>query len=149
MTLLAPYDGSALSKAALARAAEFADYRDEKLVALTVIPEDESFARERDWIDDVERYDPAAIEGQFEAEIADIAPAATFRAERPDEPAAVAGTTINDVTRTIREVARDIQASIVFIGSDNAGRVSTPVTSVGTPISEDPEYDVHIVRHAD
>jgi hypothetical protein len=36
----------------------------------------------------------------------------------------------------------------VFIGSENAGRVSTPVCSVGAPVSEDPRYDVHIVRHA-
>jgi len=54
-----------------------------------------------------------------------------------------------DVVRTIREVAHEVDASIVFVGSENAGRVSTPVSSVGAPVSEDPGYDVHIVRHAD
>jgi hypothetical protein len=34
----------------------------------------------------------------------------------------------------------------VFVGSENAGRVSTPISSVGSPVSEDPDYDVHIVR---
>jgi nucleotide-binding universal stress UspA family protein len=149
MTLLAPYDGSDLSKTAVKRATEFADYRGEEVVVLTVVPEDEAFAVERDWITPGEEYDPADIERRFEREVQEIAPETTFRTERPDESAAVAATTINDITRKIREVARNLDASIVFVGSDNAGRVSTPVTSVGSPISEDPEYDVHIVRHAE
>ena len=149
MTLLAPYDGSDLSKTAVKRATEFADYRGEEVAVLTVVPEDEAFAVERDWITPGEEYDPADIERRFEREVQAIAPETTFRTERPDESAAVAATTINDITRKIREVARNLDASIVFVGSDNAGRVSTPVTSVGSPISEDPEYDVHIVRHAE
>lgn len=149
MTLLAPYDGSELSKAAIRRATEFADYRGEEVVVLTVVPEDEGFALERGWIREGERYDPADVEDRFREEVAAVAPEATFRVERPESSASLAATTINDITRTIREVARQLDASIVFVGSDNAGRVSTPVTSVGSPISEDPEYDVHIVRHAD
>jgi len=35
----------------------------------------------------------------------------------------------------------------VFLGSDNAGRVVTPVTSVAGTVADDAEYDVHIVRH--
>ena len=149
MTLLAPYDGSELSMVAVRRATEFADYRGESVVVVTVVPDNQEFAVERGWIDPGETYDPEAVATRFEAEVNDAAPTATFRAEHP-EPGAVRGsTTINDVTRTIREVARELDVSIVFVGSDNAGRVSTPVTSVGSPISEDPSYDVLIVRHAD
>jgi len=54
-----------------------------------------------------------------------------------------------DVVRTIRDVAVEVDADIIFLGSENAGRVSTPITSVGRPLSDDPRYDVHIVRHAD
>jgi hypothetical protein len=63
-----------------------------------------------------------------------------------DSISSVASVT-TDVVRTIRSVAQEVGATIVFIGSENAGRVSTPVTSVGAPVSADPRYDVHIVRH--
>ena len=58
-------------------------------------------------------------------------------------------TAIDDITRTVRRVATELDVSIIFIGTENAGRISTPVTSVGSPLSKDPQYDVHIVRHAD
>ncbi|QLH79383.1 universal stress protein [Halosimplex rubrum] len=149
MTYLVPFDGSALSEAALERAREFADLTDAELVALVVIPLDErDFAVERGWIDAEERYDPDEIESALEARIRAIAPEATFRCERPEDVSSVASIT-TDVVRTIRAVAQDVSAEIVFIGSENAGRVSTPVSSVGAPISEDPRYDVHIVHHAD
>ena len=149
MTLLVPYDGSALSVAALARAREFARYRDEPVVALTVVPEDEGFAVERGWIDDGDAYDPTAVCDRFEAEVEEQAPDATFRCAHPTESGSLSATVIDDITRTIREVAHEVDASIIFIGSENAGRVSTPITSIGSPISRDAEYDVHIVRHAD
>jgi len=149
MTLLVPYDGSDLSTAALDRAEEFATYRGEAIVVLTVVPDDEAFALERGWIDAGEEYDHEVICDRFERDVSDHAPDAEFRCERPSESDSMTATVIDDITRTIREMAHDVDASIVFIGSENAGRVSTPITSVGSPISKDQEYDVHIVRHAD
>ncbi|MFB6084187.1 MAG: universal stress protein [Halorientalis sp.] len=149
MTLLVPFDGSDLSRAALERASEFAEYRDEEVVALTIVPDDEAFARERGWVDESERYDPERVCDEFEIAVDEIAPAATYRCEHPQPSDSMTATVIDDITRTIRHVADDVDASIVFIGSENAGRVSTPVTSVGSPVSEDPRYDVHIVRHAE
>ena len=61
MTLLVPFDGSELAEAALRRAPEFASYRDEEVAALTVVPEDESFATECGWIEPDEPYDPDEI----------------------------------------------------------------------------------------
>ncbi|EMA22239.1 universal stress protein [Haloarcula argentinensis] len=146
MVLLVPFDGSALSKAALTRAMEFADYRDEDITALSVIPDDASYARGRGWLDDTEEFDTEAIANRMRKQVESVAPAASFRYEVPEDVSSMASTT-TDITRTIREVAHEEGASIVFIGSENAGRVSTPVCSVGSPVSEDPEYDVHIVRH--
>ncbi|WP_436907479.1 universal stress protein [Halosimplex marinum] len=149
MTYLVPFDGSALAEAALRRATEFGDLTDTEVVALVVIPLDErDFAVERGWIDEDERYDPDEIESALEATIRAVAPDATFRCERPEDVSSVASIT-TDVVRTIRSVAEEVDAEIVFIGSENAGRVSTPVSSVGAPVSEDPRYDVHIVRHVD
>jgi nucleotide-binding universal stress UspA family protein len=149
MMLLVPYDGSALSRTALERATEFAAYRDEEVLALTIVPEDEEFARERGWVDEGESVDFDALCDRLEREIRDIAPSATVVCRRPEPSDSFTATLIDDVTRTIREMADESDASIVFIGSENAGRVSTPVTSVGSPISEDPRYDVHIVRHTE
>jgi nucleotide-binding universal stress UspA family protein len=149
MTYLVPFDGSALAEAALRRATEFGDLTDTEVVALVVIPLDErDFAVERGWIDEGERYDPDEIESALEAKIRTVAPDATIRCERPEDVSSVASIT-TDVVRTIRAFAEEADAEIVFIGSENAGRVSTPVSSVGAPVSEDPRYDVHIVRHVD
>jgi len=149
MTYLVPFDGSPLAVAALKRATEFASVMDETVVVLSVIPIDErDFAVERGWIDEGERYDPDDVVARLEAKALEIAPDATFRCERPEDVSSVASVT-TDVVRTIRTVAQDVGATIVFIGSENAGRVSTPVSSVGAPVSEDPRYDVHIVRHGD
>ncbi|WP_136715694.1 universal stress protein [Halorientalis salina] len=148
MTLLVPFDGSGLSKTALERATEFADYRDEEVVALSVVPDDPEYLQNRGLLDEGESLDVDALCEEFEREIREIAPEARFRCKTPGSSDSMVATVIDDVTRTIREVADEIDASIVFIGSENAGRVSTPVTSVGSPISEDPRYDVHIVRHA-
>ncbi|GCF13080.1 hypothetical protein Harman_10150 [Haloarcula mannanilytica] len=146
MVLLVPFDGSPLSKAALERATEFADYRDEGIVALSVIPDDEEYARERGWIDADETLDIEAVADRMREQAEAVVPTVSFRYEVPADVSSMASTT-TDITRTIRKVAHEEGASIVFIGSENAGRVSTPVCSVGSPVSEDPQYDVHIVRH--
>ena len=148
MTYLVPFDGSELSIAALERAVEFAERMDEDVVALSVVPDDEvEFAIERGWIGETEPFDVDSIVDGLEAKVAELAPEARFRAEVPPEVSSVASVT-TDIVRTIREVAVDEEATVVFIGSENAGRVSRPVSSVGAPVSEDPRYDVHIVRHA-
>ena len=146
MVLLVPFDGSALSKAALTRAMEFANYRDEDVTALSVIPDDAAYARERGWLDADEVFDIEAIADRMREQVESVAPAASFRYKVPEDVSSMASAT-TDITRSIREVAHEEGASIVFIGSENAGRVSTPVCSVGSPVSEDPQYDVHIVRH--
>jgi nucleotide-binding universal stress UspA family protein len=149
MTYLVPFDGSDLAVAALERATEFASAMDEPVVVLAVVPEGEpEFAAERGWTDEDESYDPVAIADRLRSQVESTAPGATVRCEHPGDVSAIASVT-TDVVRTIRRVAEEVEATVVFIGSENAGRVSTPVTSVGAPISEDPRYDVHIVRHVD
>jgi len=149
MTVLAPFDGSPLAETALKRAATFGTSWDEQVVALTVIPEDPSFAVERGWIDDESEFDLDALSEQFAARVAEIAPESTFRCEVPDDSDVLTATAFDDVTRTVRHVAAELNVSVIFIGTENAGRISSPVTSVGSPLSKDPQYDVHIVRHAD
>ncbi len=146
MTFLVPFDGSDLSTAALRRATEFADYTGEDILALTVVPEEVEYAVDRGWVAADEPFDPDRVADRLAERVHEIAPAAEFRFETPEDVSSMASVT-TDVVRTIRQVAHEIGASIVFVGSENAGRVSTPVCSVGAPVSEDPDYDVHIVRH--
>jgi len=147
MPLLVPFEGSDLASAALERAAKFGDFRDEEVMVLSVVPEDEDYAREMGWIAEREEFVPDLIAAEFERRARRIAPDATFRAEMSETVGASTSAT-TDIVRTIREVAAEVDASIVFIGSENAGRVATPVSSVGKPVSEDLRYDVHIVRHS-
>ncbi|WP_435333821.1 universal stress protein [Haloarchaeobius sp. TZWWS8] len=146
MSLLVPYDGSSLSTAALRRAREFADYSDADLVVLTLIPDDPEYATERGWLEDEDTFDVGVIERKLRQRVHDDAPNAEFRCELIENVDPVASVTL-DVVRRIREVANEESAEILFVGSENAGRVASPLTSVGSPLSEDPQYDVHIVRH--
>jgi len=147
MTLLVPFDGSELSEAALERATEFAEFTGENVVALTVVPDEPEYALARNWLDSEEPFDPDEIAERLRERVAEISPNAEFQYEVPADVSSMASIT-TDVIRTIRSVAHDIGASVIFIGSENAGRVSSPVSSVGAPVSKDPSYDVYIIRHA-
>lgn len=150
MTLLVPFDGSPLARAALERAREFGDVLGQEVVVLAAIPDDETYARERGWIGEHEPFEPKLFALELRDQTASIAPDATFRSEQPTDPTdePFSSVTMN-IVRTIRRVAGELDADIVFIGSENAGRVSKPLTSVGAPVSNDPRYDVHIVRHTE
>jgi nucleotide-binding universal stress UspA family protein len=145
--LLVPYDGSALATAALERASELADATGGDLLALTVVPDDAGYARERGWLEQGDAFDGDVIERRLRQQVEDVAPEADFRTvvtRRSTDPVA---TLEIEIARTVRAVAADEDADVVVVGSENAGRVASPLTSVGSPVSDDPRYDVYIVRH--
>ncbi|WP_436347637.1 universal stress protein [Natronorubrum sp. FCH18a] len=145
MTLLVPFDGSPLASKALEKASTFGDLLDEELVVLTVVPDDAEYARDRGWITEGEPFNPEAIETGIQDRASEIASEATYRTERvsSDEPTA---TSTTNVVREIRRIAAEIEASVVFIGSENAGSVIAPQSSVGSPVASDQRYDVYVVR---
>jgi len=130
MSLLVPFDGSKLATKALERADAFGDLLDEAVIVLTVIPDDAEYARERGWITQGEPFDPDAIATGMQTRAEEVAPEATVRIERvsSDEPTA---TSTTNVVREIRRIAGEIEASVVFIGSENAGRSSRPSRASG------------------
>lgn len=150
MTLLVPFDGSDLSVAALERAKEFGDALGHEVVVLAVVPLEAEYAAEQGWVDEESEWEPEMFALELRDAAADIAPEATFRTEQSSDPEdePYASARLN-VVRTIRQVAGEINADIVFVGSENAASVSHPLSSVGAPVSSDPRYDVHIVRHVD
>lgn len=50
------------------------------------------------------------------------------------------------IAQRIRRTAKDLAAEVVFVGSDNAGRVVGSLFTVGGSVASDAAYDVHIVR---
>ncbi len=147
MTFLVPFDGGDLSRAALVRALEYAKALDESVVAVSVIPDDRGYARKRGWIDpelDPDRdedLDIVKIEADLEAVVHGIDEGIEFRTETIDS------TMPHAIAREIDRVADDVGPDVVFVGSENAGSVVTPISSVGGEVAADVEYDVHIVKH--
>ncbi|NHN46198.1 universal stress protein [Halostella sp. JP-L12] len=142
MTLLVPFDGSDLAEGALLRAREFSAAFAEDVVAVTVIPDGNAdYARERGWIEPDEPFDAEAIVSRLQEQVHGLCASAEHRHETVDRYAPT-GT----IASRVRAVAREENASMVFVGSENAGRLVVGITSVGGTIASNEAYDVVIVR---
>ena len=142
MTLVVPFDGSELAEAALVRATEFGAVFDEDVLAVSVIPKgNERYARDHGWLEAGEASDLETVVSRLHRQVTDLCPSADFRHKVVDRYAS-AGTVAN----RIRKVARAEDASMVFVGSENAGHMVTGLSSVGGGVAADDEYDVVIVR---
>jgi len=143
MTLLVPFDGTELAETGLVRAVEFDAVFDEGVVAVSVIPDGNTeYAREAGWIDGDERFEMEAITARLRDQVSALAPHAEFRTETVGQYAA-SGT----IAKRVRRAAHEEDASMVVIGSKNAGHLTVSVTSVGGTIATDDAYDVLIVRN--
>lgn len=141
MALVVPFDGSELSKSALIRAAQFDSMFDQGIVTLSVIPQSPAYARERGWIDPGESFDEEVIITKLQSTVEAIAPDAEFHSLTVD-----GAVSSNAIANMICKFARDCDASIVFIGSENAGRVASSLT-VGSSVTADGSYDTMIISH--
>lgn len=156
MTFLVPFDGSPLARAALARARLYAmaleaappDLRREALregpldvIAVAVVPDSERYAREKGWLGPDEAFSVRGVVEDLHEQVTAVDPGASFQFDRVDA-AATAGT----ISHRLRRRAEAAEVSVVFVGSRNAGRIITPLTSVGGGVAADEDFDVHIVR---
>jgi nucleotide-binding universal stress UspA family protein len=140
VTYLIAYDGTDLAETALERARSLATAMEEDLVVATVVPESTDYALEHGWIDAGEPFSVEAVVGALEGRVAETAPDATFeyrRVGRHAQPGTIAS--------KLREMARGVEADTVFVGSENAGRVVVPLTSVAGSVASG-DYDVYVVR---
>ncbi|WP_435130120.1 universal stress protein [Halobaculum sp. D14] len=143
MTLFVPFDGSELAEAALVRAAEFGVVFEEDVLAVSVIPDGNvDYARSRGWLGPDESFDRDAVVATLHSQVTDLCPSADFRHKFVDRYAP-AGT----IASRVRSLAQSEDASMVFVGSENAGHVVSTVSSVGRGVAADDSYDVVIVRH--
>jgi nucleotide-binding universal stress UspA family protein len=142
MTFLVPFDGSELAEAALVRAVEFGTVLEEDVLAVTVIPNgNATYARDHEWIGPDEPFELDQIVSKVHNQVVSIAPSANYRHKTVDRYAS-AGT----ISTRVRRMARDENATMVFIGSENAGHMVIGVASVGGRVAADESYDVVIVR---
>jgi nucleotide-binding universal stress UspA family protein len=143
MVFVVPFDGSDLASAALVRAVEFSTVLEEEVLAVSVIPERNTrYARERGWLDADDVFELDTVVARLHDHVTDVAPSADFRHYTVDRYAPP-GT----IASTLEDAVQEVDASMVFIGSENAGRVVTGVGSVGARVASDEAYDVVIVRN--
>lgn len=141
MTHFVPFDGEDLSRLALRRAATLGDVTGEPVLAFAVIPKNnEAYARER-WLGDDEPYDLDTIRSRLRESVREVAPGASF-----DHTLVGKHARGGRVATAIRERAHEVDASVVFIGSENAGNIVSSVADVGPTVAADDTYDVYIAR---
>ena len=141
MTLFAPFDGTPLSTAALGRASELATQTGEPLVAATVVPRKRRAAVDHGWLADEEAFDADRIQRRLTERVETVAPDADYRTEY------VAGRlTSGAIARRLRDIARDVDASIVVMGSTNVGRSATPANTVSGKVAARLATDLYIVQ---
>ncbi|NHN60273.1 MULTISPECIES: universal stress protein [Halorussus] len=144
MTIVVPFDGSELSAVALVRATDLGEAFGEGVLAVTVVPENNAeYARERDWLGPDGEFHAPTVVGRIRERVADLAPQADFRHETVGRYAP-SGT----IAAELRRLARAEDASLVVVGSDNAGHLVASIRSVGSSVAADEAFDVLIVRRA-
>ncbi len=141
MTYFVPFDGGELSRMALRRATALEEATGEPVLTFAVIPKNnEAYARER-WLDEGESYDRDLILERLRESVAAIAPGADFDHEVVGKHARS-----GRIATAIRERAEAEDASVVFLGSENAGHIVCSVADVGPTVAADDTYDVYIAR---
>ena len=142
MTFVVAFDGGKLSVAALERASRFAAAFEEPLEVVTVVPKgNRVWARDRALLESGDAFDLETVVERLRDRVADVAPDAGFR------PLTVGrGASAGTIAARIKTVASDEGASMVFVGSDNAGTLVTKLSSVAGTVAASRGYDVVIVR---
>ncbi|MFC7076692.1 universal stress protein [Haloarcula halophila] len=141
MGIFVPYDGSALSSAALERAHELARATDEELTIATVVPDDHRIALENGWITEDEPFAVGTIMERLRSRVAGITPTADYRIEH------VGGhPTSGAIARRLRDIARDVDADLVVMGSENIASSATPADMVSGRVAARLDLDLYIVQ---
>ncbi|WP_396610245.1 universal stress protein [Haloferax sp. S1W] len=137
------YDGSQLANAALHRAATYAKQTGDDVLAVAVVPQDAEYASDKGWVVSEDDFDRESVVSELHRTAVKIAPGASFRALKTGRFPAP-----GEIVAKLKHAAHNEHADVVFVGSENAGRVVTPLASIGGNFASDRAFDVHIVRHA-
>jgi nucleotide-binding universal stress UspA family protein len=141
MVFLVPFDGSAASEAALARAVEHGEALGESVVAVSLVPTGAEYAERRRWIRPDEDFPVETASAELNRKIGEATDDAERNFEQPGAQSPADG-----ITDRIRRVARDVDASVLFVGASGSHEDSLQTPFGG--VSTHDEYDIHIVRTA-
>jgi nucleotide-binding universal stress UspA family protein len=140
MVFLVPFDGSPVAEAALSRAVEHGAALSEDVVAVSFVPTGSAYAERRKWIQPDDDFAAETASAELRRKIEET----TDDAERNfDETGAQSPD--DGITDRIQQVAQDVDASVLFVGTDGThddDRLKTPFGAVAA----DGAYDVHVVR---
>lgn len=140
MAFVVPYDGSSVSDAALDRAVEHAKAMNEEVLAVSLVATGSEYVERRKWIQPTEDFALESARAELERKIAET----TDDVERTYEDAR-ASAPQDGIGERIRQVADEVDASVLFVGTSDNGDDETLQTPFGS-ITSDASYDVHIVR---
>lgn len=143
MTILVPYDGSDIGRAALERGTELAEALDRELLVYAVVPDRWRYAKDKGWVESSADFDADTIGARLRGEVAAVAQDASF------EYVVVGGEpTGGYIARKIRDYARANNVMLLVLGSENVGRVVTPLKSVGKGVAAEQSYELYLVHSA-
>lgn len=144
MTILVPFDGSAIASAGLRRGSELAAALDRDLLVYAVVPDHRHYAVQKDWIEKGADLDVETVIGALQAQVEATAPEATF------EYQVIEGSPSGGyIARKIRDFARQREVRLLVLGSETLGRVVTPLTSVSQGIAAEQTYELYLVQDPD
>lgn len=144
MTFVVPFDGSEQSRVGVRRAVELAP-RAVRVVAFSVVPRKHAeWARERGLLDPGESWGNELVVSRLRERAHDESDAVTFQHTTVDRYAPT-----GKISHEIRAFARDVDATMVFVGSTEAGGIVSSLQSVGTHVASDDAYDVVLVRRTE
>ncbi|WP_053949128.1 universal stress protein [Halolamina sediminis] len=144
MVIVVPFDGTDLATTALLHAENASKLYADPVVALTAIPRGNvKYARDRRWLSADEPFDMETIVARLRGQVAEAVPESEFRHLSVPRYSSTGA-----ISSQLRRFAKDLDASAVFIGSENAGRIVVGMGSVGGRVAADLEYDVAIIRQS-
>ncbi|MFW5918587.1 MAG: universal stress protein [Halanaeroarchaeum sp.] len=144
MEFVVAFDGTPVSKTALDRTVQLADGVDGDVTAISVVPAGNAqYARQRGWVDAEDTYSLDAVVDTLRESVKSIAPNAAFVSQSVDRYAPR-----GKIGRVLRTAASESGVDVLVIGSANAGRVFTAVSTVTRSVANG-SYDLYVVREID
>lgn len=135
MVFLVPFDGSSRAHGALDRAVAYGAAIDRDVVAVSYVPTGANFAERRRWVDPSEDFAADTVASDLQRKIEEATDDAEVHYENERAYSPVGG-----LSREVRQTALDVEATAVFVGCADDGRVVVPIDDGADA------FDVHVVR---
>ena len=136
MVFLVPFDGSPQAEAALDRAVAYGAAMDTDVIAVSLVPTGSDYAQRRRRIDPTEDFAAETAASDLLRKIEETTDDAELHYED------FSANPSSELSETIRRVAHDVDATVVFLGSSDTDDVVVPMTDSAA----NDAFDVHVVR---